>query len=146
MSATGTLDMNVYAEGKAGNPGIVMTINDGKDAPGATALGVDKPKDDKPKTKTRLPLPTSIVEENKIKKQQQRKQKPPNINITNSTNVENKTNEENKIKQPSINEFVKFTKKKIEEKEQKEMEDNQFPSKILVRKRFWRDKHCEIIQ
>ena len=74
MSATGTLEMNASAEGKAGNPGIVVTSNEGKDIPGAAALGVDKPKEDEPRKKTRLPLPTSVVEENKLKKQQQKKQ------------------------------------------------------------------------
>ena len=129
MSATGTLDMSDSAEGKAGNPSVVVTSNDGKDVLGATALETNKPKEDKKRNRTRLPLPTSIVEENKLKKQQQKKQKPPNIKITNNTNQENKPNEENKMKQPSIKEFVQFAKKKIEEKEEKEMEENQFPPK-----------------
>ena len=71
----------------------------------------------------------SIVEENKIKRQQQRKLKPPSIKINDNSNQENKQNDENKMKQPSIKEFVLFTKKKIEEKEKKEMEENQFPPK-----------------
>ena len=124
MSATGTLDMCDSAEGKAGNPSVVVTSNDGKDVLGATALETNKPKDDKTRHRTRLPLP--IVEENKLKKQQQQKQKPPNIKITNNTNQENKPSEENMMKQPSIKEFDQFAKKKIGEKE---MEENQFPPK-----------------
>ena len=66
MSATGTLGMDTSAEGKAGNPGAVVTSNDGKEVLGASALETTKPKEDKNKNKTRLPLPTSIVEENKM--------------------------------------------------------------------------------
>ena len=123
MSASGTQDMTTSAEGQAGIPGVAATSNVGKETLGAAALSVEEPKDKKQRPKTKLPLPTLIVEENKQRKQLLRKQRPPNINIPNE---ENNSREENKMKQPSIKEFVQFAKKKVEEKETADMEEEQF--------------------
>ena len=94
--------MDTTAEGNAGNPGAVVTSEDGKEVTGASALETTKPTEEKTRMKTKLPLPTSIVEENKIKRQQQRKLKPPSIKINEKSNQEQKQNDENKMKQPSI--------------------------------------------
>ena len=113
MSASGTQDMTISAEGEAGIPGVVATSNVGKETLGAAALGVEEPKDKKQRTKPKLPLPSLIVEENKQRKQQLRKQRPPDINIPSE---DHNSKEDNKMKQPSIKEFVQFAKKKVEEK------------------------------
>ena len=71
MSTTGNLDLETSAEGKAGSPGDVATSKNNQDTPGASASGAEKTKEtEKPKEtgavkKSKLPPPTSIVEENK---------------------------------------------------------------------------------
>ena len=58
MSATGNLGMEPTAEGKAGNPGDVTTSNkEGNEAPCATPLGEEKPKETGTKPKRKLPIP-----------------------------------------------------------------------------------------
>ena len=74
------------------------------------------------KKKTKLPPPTSVQEERKNAKKQPRKEKTPNTQI-----VTSKEKEDDKLTQPSIKDFLLFTKKKIEEKEKDDMEDNEFP-------------------
>ena len=78
--------MEPTAEGEAGNPGAVATSNEGNGTPGASALGAEKPKETGTKPKRKLPIPTSIAEENKKNKQQQRRQKPANLNIPKDNN------------------------------------------------------------
>ena len=88
MSATGNLGMDQTVKGEAGSPGVVATSNkeEGNEAPGAAALGAEKPKATGTKPKRKLPVPTSIVEENKKNLQQQRRQKPANLNIPKEKN------------------------------------------------------------
>ena len=125
MLATGNLGMDQTVEGEAGSPGVVATSNkeEGNEAPGAAALGAEKPKATGTKPKRKLPVPTSIVEENKKNLQQQRRQKPANLNIPKEKNSKELNIEENKMKQPTLKEFAQFTQKKIDEKEVMEEEN-----------------------
>ena len=130
MSATGKQDMDTSALGQAGNPGDVATSNkeEGNEAPGAAALGAEKPKATGTKPKQKLPVSTSIVEENKKNLQQQRRQKPANLNILKENNPKELHIEEIKMKQPTLKEFAQITQKKIDEKEVME-EENFFNQK-----------------
>ena len=123
MSATGNQDMDTSALGQAGNPGAVVTSINGQDTTGASALNVDGNEPRKQRVRPKLPPPTSIVEEQKKKRLLNKKQKPPNLNIPKE---DNNPKEENKMKQPSIKEFVQFTKKKAEEKESAEKEEEHY--------------------
>ena len=105
------------AKGEAGNPGAVATSNlTTEGAPGAAALGENNKSDketEKPKltgARRRLPPPTSLVEEMKKNKQNQKKDKPPNLNIPKEKKT--KESEDDKLKQPTLKEFAMITKKK----------------------------------
>ena len=87
MSATGNQDMDTSALGQAGNPGAVVTSNNGQDTVGASALNVDGTEHRKQRVKPKLPPPTSIVEEQKKKQLLNKKQKPPNLKIPKEDNI-----------------------------------------------------------
>ena len=119
-------DREMTVEGDAGSPNAVATSNSKtEENPGAGALGEDKPGDkkesEKPKltgARRRLPPPTSTVEEKRKKKENKKKDWPPNININQDNTPKEK--EDNKLKQPTLQEFASFTKKKITAQEENE--------------------------
>ena len=119
-------DREMTVVGDAGSPNAVATSNSKtEENPGAGALGEDKPGDkkesEKPKltgARRRLPPPTSTVEEKRKKKENKKKDRPPNININQDDTPKEK--EDNKLKQPTLQEFASFTKKKITAQEENE--------------------------
>ena len=132
MSASGKQDMEFPALGQAGNPGDVATSSkeEGTETLGATALGVEKPKETGTKPRRKLPVPTSIVEENKKNLQQQKKNKPANLKIQKEKNSKEIIIEDIKMKQPTLKEFAQITQKKVDDKEVME-EENFFNQKDL---------------